>query len=859
MVKVNGYFIPMKANIEDEMLYVDYNGLLVKMNNESFKEILYIALELFGIDPNTLPFLSDINLDLDFSQIQMDGNSLDIEKVLGLISMVKGLEKDGNNLTITLDGTKIYDNANAKDMIITIESNGNKIVGIKAKNVYTSEELDTTLDIALTLNEWTSFNHVNKSKNYIDVSGASELAKAFINMTSVKDFDIKGNLDVKGTLIGININKTVGYEVKVKVVEKGKVEVYGWLGEIPAIVGVNNDVPYVFGDTESGSDRYFYFYYKDGYVYMYREEYVDQLFGASKRHYEKKVKVAIETVLSDPMTYLQYAVGFKDNIMEAIETAVQKTQNRSTPMDYSKIIKSFTINNSMSYTIKLNMAEIANNTDLDTLSLTLNLAKDSANKNYISRAQFGINMPLASVFTLELSSSDTHLENYPNAVDISNLYSYINSYSYGEGEFWHASKGNWEKASETTYTLQFVTNCNQTVSSITKKPGSTITLPTLSTYVVDDGNTKNTRTFAGWYTTERCKDGTEYNENVMPSSDTKLYAKWIDNVENYRTINFVSNCDTTFASITNLEGRTFNLPTLTTKEVTVENTTTYYEFAGWYTTSNFAEDTRFNSNVIPTTSLTLYAKWNVVGVETTYALNLYDNNVLVYSSRVKEGDDLGISELSYITNTTKYYLDANYSNEYKDVSTMPGNDLTLHIRNKYTITITSQYGDSETKTYSLYQGESFTMPTQSSYVSDDGNTRTTYTFNGFSESLTTVPNCNKTITAKWSVDVKHYYTISYDLRWYIVLGTTAGCSWKSAPPAIASEKLLEGTVIDLTKSKYKVTGTAYTTAIHIGSGKKYTSTSWGTSAWKDYTSGGSGFTSYTVKGNQTLYACWKAA
>ena len=36
-------------------------------------------------------------------------------------------------------------------------------------------------------------------------------------------------------------------------------------------------------------------------------------------------------------------------------------------------------------------------------------------------------------------------------------------------------------------------------------------------------------------------------------------------------------------------------------------------------------------------------------------------------------------------------------------------------------------------------------------------------------------------------------------------------------------------------------------------------TSWGTSAWKDGTDGGSGFTSFTVTANTTLYACWAKA
>ena len=134
---------------------------------------------------------------------------------------------------------------------------------------------------------------------------------------------------------------------------------------------------------------------------------------------------------------------------------------------------------------------------------------------------------------------------------------------------------------------------------------------------------------------------------------------------------------------------------------------------------------------------------------------------------------------------------------------------------------------------------------------------------GWSEEISSVPNRDVTITANWIAETKHYYTISFDLRWYIVFDTVVGSAWKDAPPAIASEKLLEGTVIDLNQDKYKVVGRAYTSAVRpkkyidLSTKEYFKATSWGTSAWADYTKKGSGFTSYTVIGNQTLYACWE--
>ena len=239
-------------------------------------------------------------------------------------------------------------------------------------------------------------------------------------------------------------------------------------------------------------------------------------------------------------------------------------------------------------------------------------------------------------------------------------------------------------------------------------------------------------------------------------------------------------------------------------------------------------------------------------------MNVYDNETLIYSKSIKVGDKINLSSLNQINDSTKYYLDSDYQVEYTGDFIMT-EDLSLHIRNKYTITVVSEYAQNQE--ISLYQGEELTLPEQTSYVKDDGNTRETYQFVSYSENPTIMPNENKTITANWNVDVKRYFTIQFDLRWYIVYGTTAGCAWKNKPSDMSSFKALEGTTLDLTQ--YAPTGTAYTTAFHTGKGATFKATSWGLSAWSDYTHAGSGITSYVISsehatnGTITLYACWE--
>lgn len=856
--------INVKANVEDGMFYLNFNGLCIKIDEENLNELIYIACEIFGIDYKLVPFIGNIDLDLDLSQIEMKANlDIDPATIASVLKMIKKFEKQGENLVIVLDNSIIYGNNNAKDMIITAKVVENKLKSVTVDNVYTSSDLANSIKIEFNINELSAFNNVDKTKNYIDISGSNELIKAFINMTTTKYFNITGKVDIAGEVVGIDITNLaqtilpeIWFDIKIRVLEDKKIELFGSLGEIPAVVGLDNDVPYKFGDTESGSDRYLYFYYKDGYVYLYRTEKVKVLFGASNRTYEKQVKVSLDTLLADPMYYiLQYGIGLKDNIMELINEAFEKSKHRTAPIDLGNIIKEFTVNNQNSYTIALNMKEITNNDDLDTLSLTLGLSKDKDDKNYIANAIFSIYMPLADSFKMTLSSQNITLKNYGYSFDMTKLYQFVNNYPYNEGEFWQASNGEWELASESKYTLKFI-NGETTLSSSQVKPGTQITFPSLQTYVVDDGITKKTYTFANWYTSSEFTSSSKFTSTTMPGHDTVLYAKWNETVEYYRTISFVTNSDYSVDNIKKLVGQSITIPSLGEKVVIDGTTTFYYDFEGWFTSSSFEIESKFEEAVMPQQNTILYAKWTLNHFElSTHDLSVYDNNVLVYNARVKEGDAFDFSSLNTNSNT-RFYLDASYSNLYSGEFVMGENDVELHIRNKYNINFVSAYGDVLTETFAYYQGESISYPARQTYVVDDGNTRTTYTFLGWNENISVMPNSDKTIEANWSIDVKYYYTITYDLRWYIVLGAAAGSSWKTAPTPIASEKFLEGTVINLNQAKYKVSGVAYTTAIHIGSGKTYTATSWGTSAWSDYTSGGKGFTSFTVTQNQTLYACW---
>ena len=345
--------------------------------------------------------------------------------------------------------------------------------------------------------------------------------------------------------------------------------------------------------------------------------------------------------------------------------------------------------------------------------------------------------------------------------------------------------------------------------------------------------------------------GTSYTTGAGKEIYTNdYYRKIYIDAARYKKVTFKTYCNTAeFDSLMLTPGETIVFPTLTTKEETVDGMTTYYDFDGWYMDALFK--TPANVTIMPDSEITFYAKWKFNRVEKTSAVNIYHNGVLVTTLRVKSGDTIDFSSVEIIDENTKFYLDADLKQEMTSF-VMPTEDLNIYIRNKYTVTVESAYGENgpTNVTYFDYEGTAISLPTFKDYVVDDGNTRTTYTFLGFSQNLTTIPSENVTITANWSVDVKHYYTITFHLDFYTPLGWVNQGSLVTAPEEIGSIKVLEGTTIDLTQYS-RTTVRKYGLSI-----RTFKVVGWDTSKPGNLSTE-KGFTSFTVSGNQDLYACWE--
>ena len=614
----------ISANVEDGMLYFDYNGLCLKMNNTGFKELLTIVLGVFGIDQSLFPFLDDIDLDLDYSQISTELGSIGIDQIIDMLGYVKGISADANSLTIVLNNDAIYGTTGSPDMTIVLIKNANGLESLSVSNIYTGSDKAKTINASVTFDEFSAFNYVDQSKNYIDISGANELVKAIVNMSTGTDYHVKGSLDIVGTLGAdlLDISWNVPIDIKINVVGKGQIELEGVIGEIPAMIGVNNDVPYKEGDTESGSDRMLYIYYKDGYVYLYRSEYVDIMFGISKRHYEKCTKISIDTLLADPLYYVQYGIGFTDTIMNAIKESIMR--ERTEPIDYSNIIHSFTVTDGTKYSAQIDMNEITADPVMGNMDIYFELDKDSADKNYIASGGMKLNMPLADVFHLTLSSSDLALVDVGQEVNMSKLYEYVNNYKYSAESEWQANEGSWEMVRETLYNINFVTGNDLSIAPQAYHYKDQLSLPNIELHTTVDSNFNPVTTykFLSWHTDASLSDESLFTDTTMGRGDITLYAKW-EIVGNDQTaiITFDSAGGTQYSYITAKAGSKVDLsayvPTKATEwryikylplEVKYLYEYTSYQFEYWYTDD---PNTPFDGIAKGGQKTTLHAKYAV--------------------------------------------------------------------------------------------------------------------------------------------------------------------------------------------------------------------------------------------------------
>lgn len=611
----------------NDFLYANIGGLKVKIAQNNLFEILVIACDLVGIDTDSISFLKDFTGDrVDSSTIagimpSISGNPLNY------LSYIRSFEFKGDRLKVTLNGEMTGNHA---DISFEITTNNGVLSTLNIINLCTNAAENEYSNIQIRLNEYRGITPQESEKsrfvdttdaNFIDVSGSAQLLKAFINTSNLTDFNITSTLKINANIIGIDINMDVNAYIKVKMIN-GKPTIIIDIKDIPVITGVNYD-SYEAPDSvlQLPKNRNLSIYIENGMAYIYRSEKISRYL--SYYDYQKCVMVHTSEFLGNFTYYLlEYGFGFSSNIMKEINAAMQKAQNRTEPINLGNILKGFSAKGDVQ-TIIINLAEIANNSQLGNAELNFTIGRDGAIDEYLSKLTFNIHMPLANVCTIDISTNNMMLNNVGAAVDVSGEQNYMNNYAFGEGvEMVNRNSGSFSVDSVKTYTITFDSQGGDAVSPITAEIGAQINIPQLGNrIVVDSANRiKYLYEFGGWYLSDTFEETTRFNETTMPRGGAYLYAKWvlIKTTHAYK-VTFVTNGGSAVNEIWVDEGESIsNIPSSSRartgaggeynwKKVKYLWTLTDYTFAGWFFESSLS--TQYTNQKI-VGNITLYAKWN---------------------------------------------------------------------------------------------------------------------------------------------------------------------------------------------------------------------------------------------------------
>jgi len=769
--------VALDLSYQNEKLYANWEGLKLSIHKNSIKEILGIVLQVLNVDTSGIPALEKIKkeFDIDTDNLGQIVPTLSSINPLNYLEYIKGINVDNGKLQLVMNGQKLNGDPEFNPVITFIMAGG-KLSSVEIEKLYTGVTADENITVNVELKEFVGVPQVNDS-DYIDISESASLIRAFVNTSNLNDYTISGTVNVNATIIGINIPITVDVNALVKIID-GKPVFAVEILDIPVLTGVNYD-SYEAPDSvvQLPNHRDLFIYYKDGYFYIHRTEKISRYL--SYYPYEKKVMVNSTDFLKNITYYLlKFGFGFSDSIMDAVDDALSLTLNRENPINKSNVLKGFSRNGD-TYSVVVNMAEIANNSQLDKATINITTINNAStnDKDYIGKLAFDLYMPLASAVTMTLKTDNLTLNNIGQEIDVNgdNILhkglEFIKNYTnYDRQELVNRDNGGWTQTSAVNYTITFDSCGGGNVNAITAQAQQPISLPYLSERVIDNGITKVSYTFAGWFTSKGYEPHTQYTDNKMCKGNITLYAKWNEKTEYYRTISFDTLGKGSAADIKDLEGKTITLPTLADYLSKTETAMTTYAFVGWFD----ADGTQYTNITLGGSDIKLYAQWEVKSVVEIKTLTLKHGDQVLDEYKFGVGENIVINN-SNVKSTTKFYLDSSFNTEYT-LASMPDGDLTLYIRNQYTITFNVNGGNA-VSSITAYEGEVVTLPSATrdttgsykGYVASKVKYRwiiTTYTFAGWTlngEKCTsvTVPSGDVTLTANWtSSDSEEFVKLS---------------------------------------------------------------------------------------------------
>ena len=433
----NEHYVKLYRIVEDNnpVYYLIYDNLLTNVEGEANKTLNFKANE-----SDLLELINTISqmINFDFSKIEnglddiKDFNIVDVIDKVNFAEIIKYLNIDTLAKALSLS-LNINNTANL-DLAIILDDN------MQLKNVEINNLEYSGLKLSNMIVTYTGIyngNIVVPEYDYYDLSMLNPLIKTIFNTALLTDFDISGTFNVTATILGIPVNKNININAKVKRVDNSVYpEVYVSMTNIPIISPINNDFAYSFGDL--AGTRNLEIYYKDRYVYLNRIDSIDNIFGP--RTVKKQLKISDTEFINNILYYLlNYGIGFSDSIMEAIYEGITINPN----MDLTNVVTGMGVVNENNYEIGLNLAEVTGNDLLGNMVLSLG-TKLVEGESYLSQFKFSLDLPLASICNIKLTTNDLTLNNINETVNLDNLYEFVNSYSHEENVGYVDNGDGWE-------------------------------------------------------------------------------------------------------------------------------------------------------------------------------------------------------------------------------------------------------------------------------------------------------------------------------------------------------------------------------------------------------------------------------
>ena len=791
----------LNIGFQDDKFYADYFGLKISMARNSLSQVLSMALEILGMDPNIASIIGEVadTSEFDTSNLQAALPAIDLGNPFTMLNYLKSITLKDGVFTIIVDSA-LFSSTTGKDFEIKLSTANGRITKLEVNNIYTNAETNSYINASIVFERGISNS---AASSYIDLSNSVDLIKAFLNTSQLNDYLVQGKVML--SVSSIDAAK-IDVDFRVKLDENKKPIISLTLSNYPMIVLVNDANTNERGGTLLNKRyREISIYFKDGDMYLRTYDDSYRYLFVTYSSYERITRVSPSYLIDNIKYYLNWLLGFTSTIQSKIDEAIDVSMNYNGNDDYSNIILSYSKSGNSHY-IKLNLQKIAHNDDIGEMSITLTTTNNSSTgyKDYLYAMDIDLKM-LDNLLSLKTDSDNKlYLKNIGQTVDISSARNFINSYAYNPyGEYAKEGSGSYSQTNKKTITITLNKDGGTGASSLSGNLGSNMTLPT-PTKVVDDGITRTTYNFLGWFDS----NGKRCTLTYYPANNMTLTAHWeVATVQYYKTLTVVNNNGSTNQSIKQLQYTNVNISALSDYVNDDGITKKTYTFLGW---SLDGMNIGKNVTVELDENKTITGLWNEVVVYYRTATFDSDGGMTVSSNKQLEGTVItipNITKATYDDNIVRIvYTFAGWS-DGSEIYT-GGTAYTLvsdvHFMAVFDQVVTNYYdlvvnNNNGTASYSVRNLDGTQIPISAlgDYVIDNGVTRKSYTFLGWSlggmnigKNVTINLDNNKTIEGLWSEDVVYYRTATFD---------------SNGGTVVSNNKQLEGTVITLpniTKATY---------------------------------------------------------